>query len=80
MKNSAKILRYVAIFDLLSGVVFIFLAVYHYISGQKLYDASGEMSTTFIFMIIGLVFLINSPIVFFIAKKNEEKNNSPVEY
>jgi len=80
MKNSAKILKYVGMFDLLAGVVFIFLAVFLYISGQKLYDSAGEMTTTFIFMIIGLVFLINSPIVFFIAKKNEERNNSPVEY
>jgi len=80
MKNSAKILKYVAIFDLLSGMIFIILAVYLYVSGQKLYNTSGEMTTTFIFMIIGLVFLVNSPIVFFIAKKAEEKHNSPVEY
>lgn len=78
MKNSARILRLVGTFDFVAGVVFIFLAVFLYISGQKLYDSTGEMTTAFIFMIIGLVFLVNSPIVFFIAKKNEERDNSPV--
>lgn len=80
MKNSSKVLKYIGIFDLLTGVVFIFLAVFLYISGQKLYDSAGEMTITFIFMIIGLFFLINSPIVFFVAKKTGERNNSPVEY
>jgi uncharacterized membrane protein HdeD (DUF308 family) len=80
MKNSARILRLVGTFDLLTGIVLIFLAVFFYISGQKLYDSSGEMTITFILLLIGVFFLINSPIVFFVAKKTEEKNNSPVQY
>jgi len=80
MKNSARILRLVGTFDLLAGFALIVIAVFLYVSGQKLFDSSGEMSVTFILLIIGAVFLINSPIVFFIAKRNEEKNNSPVQY
>jgi len=80
MKNSAKILRYIGIFDLVTGTVSIIVAVYLYASGLKLFDAAGEVTATFIFMIIGVVFVINSPILFFVAKKNEEKNNSPVQY
>ncbi len=77
---SPKTLRLVATIELLTGVVFIFLAVILYISGQKIVDSSGEMSITFIFMLVGLISLISSPILFFIAKRAEEKNNSPVQY
>ena len=77
---SPKIIRLVATIELLTGVVFIFLAVILYISGQKIMDSSGEMSITFIFMLVGLISLISSPILFFIAKRTEEKNNSPVQY
>lgn len=80
MKNSARILRLIGTFDLITGFVLIIIAVFLYVSGQKLYDSSGEMTVTFILLIIGLVFLVNSPIVFFVAKRNEEKNNSPVQY
>jgi divalent metal cation (Fe/Co/Zn/Cd) transporter len=80
MQNSAKILKLVATIELLTGVIFIFLAVFLYISGNKVFDTSGEVSATFIFMLVGLISLISSPILFFIAKRAEEKSNSPVQY
>lgn len=80
MKNSARILRLVGTFDLLAGFILIVISVFLYVSGQKLFDTSGEMSVTFILLIVGAIFLVNSPIVFLIAKKTEEKNNSPIQY
>ena len=79
MKNSVRILRLIGTFDLLAGFILIVIAVFLYVSGQKLFDTSGEISGTFILLIIGLVFLVNSPIVFFIAKRTEERNNSAVQ-
>ncbi len=80
MKDSPRILRLIGTFDLLAGFALIVIAVFLYVSGQKLFDSSGEMSVTFILLIVGLVFLVNSPIVFFIAKKTEEKRSSQIQH
>lgn len=79
MNSSPKVLKLVATIELFTGVIFIFLAVIMYLTGEKIGNPSDEVSVTFIFMVIGLISLLSSPILFFVAKRAEERSNTQAE-
>jgi hypothetical protein len=74
MKSKSKIIKLLALIELLTAVVFMVLAVIMYISGNPISAEQEGISVTFIFLVLAMFSLISSPILFFIAKRMEENN------
>jgi hypothetical protein len=75
MKSKSKIIKLLALIELLTAVVFMVLAVVMYISGNVISAEQEGISVTFIFLVLAMFSLISSPILFFIAKRMEENEN-----
>ena len=70
----SKALKIVALIEFLTAVVFVFLSVIMYISGEGVTPTKDELPVTFIFLIIAMISFISAPIVYFIARRIEESN------
>lgn len=71
----SKALKLVALIEFLTAVVFVFLAVIMYISGQGITPTKDDLPVTFIFLIIAIISFISAPVVYFIARRMEENNH-----
>jgi NADH:ubiquinone oxidoreductase subunit 6 (subunit J) len=71
----SKALKIVALIEFVTAVVFLFLAVIMYISGQGVYPTKDDMPVTFIFLMIAMISFISSPILYMIARRMEESQN-----
>lgn len=78
MKSRTKILRLIANIELLISFVILIITAVLYFMGGRLFDKISE-STILILLIVGLVLLIDYPILNWVAKRVEAKNPSPVE-
>jgi hypothetical protein len=76
MKSKSKIIKLLALIELLTAVVFMVLAVIMYISGNPITAEKEGISVTFIFLVLAMFSLISSPILYFIAKRMEEGTNN----
>jgi len=72
MQNKSKIIKVLALVELLTGTMFMVLAVIMYASGNKITAEEEGLSITFVFMILGMVSFISSPILYFVARRMEE--------
>ncbi|RPI17779.1 MAG: hypothetical protein EHM58_07965 [Ignavibacteriae bacterium] len=79
MKSKTKILRLIANIELFIGFIILIITAFLYFMADRFGDKIGE-STPLILLIIGIVLLIDYPILLFVARKIDEKNPSPVEY
>lgn len=75
MQSKTKIIKILALIELFTGVIFMVLAVLMYASGNKISAEEEGLSITFVFLILGLVSFISSPILYFIARRMEEGTN-----
>jgi len=80
MQNKSKTLRFIAKIELFSGSVFIFLGVFFFVMKDSILGQASDNTVPFVFLLIGIVSFLNVPILYFLARKIDEKNPSPVEY
>ncbi len=76
MQKRSKALKLAALMELLVALIFILLAVLMYISGDVITPEKSGLPLTFVFLVIAMVSLIGSPILYFIAKRMEEKETA----
>jgi hypothetical protein len=72
MQSKSKIIKILALIELLTGTIFMLLAVIMFVSGNKITAEEQGISITFVFLILGLISFISSPILYFIARRIEE--------
>lgn len=72
MQSKSKIIKILALIELLTGTIFMLLAVIMYASGNRISAEEEGLSITFVFIILGLISFISSPILYFIARRMEE--------
>jgi uncharacterized membrane protein len=72
MQSKPKIIKMLALIELLTGTIFMLLAVLMYSMGSRITAEEQGISMTFVFMILGLISFISSPILYFIARRMEE--------
>ena len=80
MQNKSKTLRFLAKIDLVGGFVFTFLGVLFFVMKDSILGQASDNTVPFVFILIGLFSFLNVPILYFLARKIDEKNPSPVEY
>lgn len=73
----SKFLRMFALIELFTAAVFVALAIIFFLNKDVL---GGDMMIPIIFISIGGCALIGAPILFTMAKKEDAKNTTPVEY
>jgi prepilin signal peptidase PulO-like enzyme (type II secretory pathway) len=76
MQSKPKIIKLLALIELLTGTIFMLLAVMMYSWGDRITAEESGISMTFVFMILGLISFISSPILYFIARRMEEGTNN----
>ena len=76
MQSKPKIIKMLALIELITGTIFMLLAVLMYASGSRITAEEQGISMTFVFMILGLISFISSPILYFIARRMEEGTGS----
>jgi len=72
MQSKTKIIKILALIELFTGLIFMVLAVLMYASGNRISAEEEGLSITFVFLILGLISFISSPILYFIARRMEE--------
>lgn len=78
--NKSKRLKLVAKIELFIGFIMILVSVILYSFREKIFSNEEDYYVALVFLVIGLASFMNVPILYFLAKKEEEKNPSPVEY
>lgn len=78
--NKSKRLKLVAKIELFIGFIMILVSVILYSFREKIFSNEEDYYVALVFLSIGLVSFINVPILYYLAKKEEEKNPSAVEY
>ena len=73
MQKRSKVLKIVALMELMIGIIFILLAFLLYKSGDTISSDKSGLPLTFVFLVMGMVSFIGSPVIYFIAKRMEEK-------
>jgi hypothetical protein len=80
MQNKSKTLRFIAKIDVFSGLAFTFLGVLFFVMKDSIFGQAADDTVPLVFVLIGLFSFLNVPILYFLARKIDEKNPSPVEY
>lgn len=78
--NKSKRLKLVAKLELFIGFIMILVSVILYSFREKIFSNEEDYYVALVFLSIGLASFINVPILYYLAKKEEEKNPSAVEY
>ena len=75
MQKRSKALKIVALMELMIGIIFVLLAFLMYKSGDAISSDKSGLPLTFVFLVMGMVSFIGSPVLYFISKRMEEKEN-----
>ncbi len=78
--TNTKILKLVAVIELITAFVFITLAFVFNAGGEKIFSQNEEMSVSMIFLLIGVISLISAPVIFFIAARLQSKSSNKAVY
>jgi Zn-dependent protease with chaperone function len=80
MQKRSKTLKVIALMELLIGIIFILLAFLMFKSGDSISAEKSGLPLTFVFLVMGMVSFIGSPVLYFISKRMEEKENADYIY
>jgi hypothetical protein len=78
--TNTKILKLVAVIELLTAFVFFTLAFIFNAGGEKFSIQKGEMSLSVIFLLIGAISLISAPVIYLIAARLQNKSSNKAVY
>lgn len=73
MQSRTKILKLIASVELFVGFILLLVTAFLYFMGEKFFGNIGE-STLLILLIIGGIFIIDYPVLNYVARRIEEKN------